>query len=50
MQQQNQTHGVIWLMISLLLSRLESDSIKQEAKPVNMTNLLEQLRQEALCL
>ena len=32
----------------LLLSRLESDNIKQEAKPVNMTNLLEQLRQEAL--
>lgn len=31
----------------LMLSRLESDNVKQEHKPINMTYLLEQLRQEA---
>lgn len=48
-QMQQQTKRMSNLVNDLLLlSRLESDDIKQEAKPVNMTNLLEQLRQEAL--
>ena len=48
-QMQQQTKRMSNLVNDLLLlSRLESDNIKQEAKPVNMTNLLEQLRQEAL--
>ena len=48
-QMQQQTKRMSNLVNDLLLlSRLESDNIKPEAKPVNMTNLLEQLRQEAL--
>ena len=32
----------------LMLSRLEHDNLKEEHKPINMTYLLEQLKQEAL--
>ena len=48
-QMQQQTKRMSNLVNDLLLlSRLESDSIKQEAKAINMTYLLEQLRLEAL--
>ncbi|MBK9186402.1 MAG: phosphate regulon sensor histidine kinase PhoR [Moraxellaceae bacterium] len=48
-QMQQQTKRMSNLVNDLLLlSRLESDTIKQEAKPINMTYLLEQLRLEAL--
>ena len=48
-QMQQQTKRMSNLVNDLLLlSRLESDNIKQEAKPINMTYLLEQLRLEAL--
>ena len=48
-QMQQQTKRMSNLVNDLLLlSRLESDTIKQEANPINMTYLLEQLRLEAL--
>lgn len=48
-QMQQQTKRMSNLVNDLLLlSRLENDGIKQQAKPINMTYLLEQLRLEAL--
>lgn len=48
-QMQQQTKRMSNLVNDLLLlSRLESDSVKQEARAINMTHLMEQLRLEAL--